>query len=704
MKKIFVFVFMISALGSFLLSCSKKDGFAPGSSLLTTISGSLQFTSATGGDFGAGSAGSIVEKTIEISPLDATTTLTNVTSTVTLPFKYKGGAYPGVGGTCKATISAACTIVLNFEPSSAGSFASALNFSYKVSGTSLTSQLTVNGSATLPPPTDLAIFGSNSIQTNQCVPYTVNTVITGNINSAVAADTTVTLAVNSGTGTFYSDVVCSVSTTTTVVANGQSTKTVYFKSATAPQTPTLVATSATYGSGTKVITVASSPTKLLVSSPAQSVVNDCRLVTISRLDTNNLEVASLSTTNINLSQNGSMQFFSDSGCATSIATTSIQSGTSNQMIYVMDPNVQSVLVTATDVAGSLTPSSKTINFVSTLQWWNTSFTQRVQITVDNKDQATTFTNQAVLVRLDSSIVAYSNINSDGSDIRFIAADHTTVYSHEIEKWDVNGYSYVWVKIPSVTASSEITLFMYFGNPSATSAEDASGTWSRYNSVWHLKEDPAGPAPQFADLGNAHRNGTASNSPTTTTGIIGNALNLTGVQDSFDVGNLAPVLGVTATLSFWINTSMVGNDTNYIAPGITGIEESGGVNDIFWGWIDASGFIAVTAGNGTGAKSLLRINDNVWRHIAISRNSANGAVAFYVNGVLNNVGTSGSGAITLAFSKFGLIPQSNGSLPREFNGRLDEIRIENTVLNSEQIKADFKFQNNSQLSFGQVEIY
>ncbi|MGZ3691130.1 MAG: DUF2341 domain-containing protein, partial [Pseudobdellovibrio sp.] len=575
------------------------------------------------------------------------------------------------------------------------------NFSY---GTSSSSTLALTGSATLPPPTDLAITGSNSVEKNQCVSYILNSVITGNINSAVSANTTVNLAINSGTGTFYSDIACSVSITSAVIAAGRSMQTVYFKSVTAPQTPTLVATSSGYGSGTKTITVANTPTQLLLSTPTQSLTNDCRLATVTRIDNNGLGVASLSTTNINLSQSGSMQFYSDSACTSAITTTSIASGTSNQSFYIMDASVEAITITAADAAASLTSDTNNISFVSTLQWWDASFTKRIQITVDNKDQATAFTNQAVLVRLDSSIVAYSNLNSDGSDLRFTASDHTTLLSYEIEKWNVNGYSYVWVKVPSIPASSEVTIFMYFGKTSATTAEDAANTWSRYNSVWHLKESPSAPAPQFKDVGTAGRNGTANNNPTSTTGIIGDALDLNGVQDSFDVGNLAPTLGVSATLSFWVNTSMTGNNTNYMAPGITGVEQSGGTNDIFWGWIDGSGYLAITAGNGTGAKSLLQINDNVWRHIAITRNSTTGSVAFYVNGVLNNSGTSGVGAITTAFSKFGVIPQTNGNPAADFNGKLDEVRIETGVLNAEQIKADFKFQNNSQLTFGQLETY
>lgn len=696
---------MVSIISLFLLtalSCAKQDGFAPGLPS-TLLSGSIEFTSSAAGQFDLAPAGSKIEKTLEIKSVDGVV-LSGVRSSVSLPFKYKGGAYPGVGGTCGVSISQACTVVLNFEPTAEGGFAKALNFSYEVSGVVLSSTLPLTGSAVLPPPTDLAIAGSKSVERNQCVSFIVNAIISGNINSPVVANTPVQLAVNSGSATFYSDMACSHVITSTVIAAGQFAQTVFLKSTTAPQTPTLVATSSGYGSGTKVITVASSPTQLLLASPAQAIVNECRLLTISRLDAGGLEVASLSTTTMNLSENGSMQYFSDSECSQAISSTTIPSGASNTLIYVMNTVAESILVSVSDAAAVLTASAKTIHFVSTLQWWNASFSKRIQITLDNKDQTASFSNQAVLVRLDSSVVAYSNMKADGSDIRFIGADHTTVYSHQIEKWDVNGYSYVWVKLPSIAASSDATLFMYFGNPAANAGEDALGTWSRYGSVWHLGESPDGVAPQFTDLGTGARHGTASNGPNSTTGIIGNAIDFNGALDSIDVGNLAPVLGATATLSFWVNTSMTGHDTNYVAPGVTGIELSGGTNDIFWGWIDASGHFGITAGDGVGAKSALKINDNVWRHVAISRNSTTGAVAFYVNGVLNSSSTSGIGIITQAFSKFGVIEKTAGGSPADFNGKLDEIRIEARVMTADQIKADFKFQNNSQLVFGQMEIY
>lgn len=685
-------------LFAFLSSCGKGGGHAPAS---IVESGSISFSIGSSYDFGATQAGQIVQATISVTHEGGPV---GVSPTIASPFRFKGGAYPGVGGTCASTITSNCSLVLNFEPTAAGNFSGNLNLSYTVGSSLLSVVLGLTGSATLPPPTDLLITGSNSVQTGQCVPFVLNSVVLPNINSPVAGNTTVNLNVNSGTGTYYSDIGCSIAVTSRVITAGQSSATVYFRSNTAPQTPTLVASASGLQSGTKVISVASAPTKLSILAPSQIQINDCRQVTISRLDNSNIPVASLSSTNINLATTGSALVYSDNSCGSAITSSVIGSGSSSVSVYVRNSVAQQFDFTASDQAASLSADTATINSVNTLNWWNTSYAKRIQITLDNSDQAVSFNNQAVLIRLNSGVAGYANFNADGSDLRFVADDHTTQLDHEIERWDVNGNSYVWVKIPNLPSAAAQTIFLYFGNTSASSSENASSLWTRYSSVWHLKESPAATAPQFLDSSASAKHGTATNNPTSVSGIIGNALGLNGNYDSIDVGSLNSTLGATSTLSFWINTSQVGSNTNYQAPGITGIEVNGGTNDIFWGWLDATGFIGVTAGDGVGAKSNLAINDNVWRHITISRNGANGAVRFYVNGVLNSSGTSGVGTISTTFSKFGVIPTSTGGAGYEFDGSLDEIRIINSVLTDDEVRADFKFQNNSNVNFGTLESY
>lgn len=698
MKKILFLITILMGYIGFVSGCGAKgEGFAPSS---IAEPGTLAFSTSSF-NFGAALAGQITQATVQV--LHTGGAVTVVSGGTNSPFRYKGGSFPGVGGTCSTTISSNCTLVVNFEPVSAGSFSANLSLTYTSLSLPSTINLSLSGSATLPSPTDLLITGSNSVQANQCVAFTVNSVVLPNINSPVATNTTVNLAVNSGTGTFFSNITCSSSLSSVVIPSGQSSVTVYFRSTTAPQTPTLVTSAASLQSGTKVISVTNAATQLAVTAPPQIQINSCRLVTVARLDASNLPVASLSSQNINVSASGSTQIFSNSSCTAQVSSATIASGSSSVSLYVRGSAVESVNFVASDPTATLSSATEPIQVVNTLNWWNTSYSKRIQITLDNSDQTVAFANQAVLVRLNSGIAGYSNFNSDGSDIRFTLDDHSTVLDHQIDSWNVNGNSYVWIRIPNVPSANTMTVFMYFGNNSASSGENIAPLWTRYSSVWHLQESAAGAAPQFRDSTAAAKNGTAQGGPVTATGIIGNALDLNGNNDVMDVGSLLGTLGGTATLSFWVKTAQTGNNTNFTAPGVTGIEQMGGVNDIFWGWIDASGFIGVTAGNGVGAKSNLAINDNVWRHISITRNASTGGVSFYVNGVLNNSGTSGSGLISTDFSKFGIIPSTAGG-GYEFDGTLDEIRIINSVLTADEVKAEFKFQNNSHVSFGSIETY
>jgi hypothetical protein len=57
---------------------------------------------------------------------------------------------------------------------------------------------------------------------------------------------------------------------------------------------------------------------------------------------------------------------------------------------------------------------------------------------------------------------------------------------------------LYVRIPSLSSLAATEICIYYGNPSAAEANDAD-TWNAdYGVVYHLKEDPAGTAPQAKD--------------------------------------------------------------------------------------------------------------------------------------------------------------------------------------------------------------
>jgi len=78
----------------------------------------------------------------------------------------------------------------------------------------------------------------------------------------------------------------------------------------------------------------------------------------------------------------------------------------------------------------------------------------------------------------------------GGDLRFADATGTNALAFEIEKWDTNGTSWVWVRVPEL-AGTNLAMWAYWGNAAGTNlpASSTNGTvWSaNHEVVFHLAE-------------------------------------------------------------------------------------------------------------------------------------------------------------------------------------------------------------------------
>lgn len=148
-------------------------------------------------------------------------------------------------------------------------------------------------------------------------------------------------------------------------------------------------------------------------------------------------------------------------------------------------------------------------------------------------------------------------------------------------------------------------------------------------------------------------------------------------------DMSSIFGDSGTVMFWIRTSQSGSNTVWLAPGIFGVEQNGGGNDIFWGHINAAGNIGITAGNGATAFTSSAINDNTWHHIAMTRNSTSGQVQIYLDGSFSSSATSETGLKTSAFQEIGVIGDTGGT-PTYFIGDLDDFLAFPFVMGQEQI--------------------
>ena len=168
------------------------------------------------------------------------------------------------------------------------------------------------------------------------------------------------------------------------------------------------------------------------------------------------------------------------------------------------------------------------------------------------------------------------------------------------------------------------------------------------------------------------------------GAICRAASFDGTNDYIDATGIDNYLRTTATVSFWLKTTQTGNNTMWVAPGILGNESAGDGNDIFWGYLDASGSIRFLKGNGASVGSSGPINDNSWYHVVFSWDSDSGQSHSYINGTRSQSAITETGDVTTSFSSIGRIQDSGGN--GHLNGQIDELLVFDEILTPEQISA------------------
>ncbi|MDZ7617981.1 MAG: DUF2341 domain-containing protein [Patescibacteria group bacterium] len=83
---------------------------------------------------------------------------------------------------------------------------------------------------------------------------------------------------------------------------------------------------------------------------------------------------------------------------------------------------------------------------------------------------------------------YAGFAPGGADLRFSDASGRAALSYEIERFDPNGNSYIWVKVPAVAGNTTTNIQAHWGMPSAASQSNAAAVFSNgYVGVWHLNE-------------------------------------------------------------------------------------------------------------------------------------------------------------------------------------------------------------------------
>jgi len=198
-------------------------------------------------------------------------------------------------------------------------------------------------------------------------------------------------------------------------------------------------------------------------------------------------------------------------------------------------------------------------------WYNSSWLYRKAITIDHNQVPSNQTNFPVLVSLPADSDLASKALSDANDILFTSSDGTTKLSHEIEKYTSStGELVAWVKIPTLSSSTDTTIYLYYGNASASNQQDAENVWdSNYVMVQHLNESPANTVAGHYDSTSHNNTGTpynfngTSTSTTSGTGKVDGADVFDGTDDYVDAGNDSSLAVTDAiTIEAWVNLNEI----------------------------------------------------------------------------------------------------------------------------------------------------
>jgi len=101
---------------------------------------------------------------------------------------------------------------------------------------------------------------------------------------------------------------------------------------------------------------------------------------------------------------------------------------------------------------------------------------KAQVTITNST-ATALVDYQVLLTLNTqSLVSAGKMQSDCDDMRFLDSDDQTQLSYWIESGANTASTKVWVKVPSIPASTTKTIYFYYGNATATAASSGTSTF------------------------------------------------------------------------------------------------------------------------------------------------------------------------------------------------------------------------------------
>ena len=340
----------------------------------------------------------------------------------------------------------------------------------------------------------------------------------------------------------------------------------------------------------------------------------------------------------------------------------------------------------------------TYSYKPTITVEDCTFHRYRKITIQASQVAADLTDFPVMIKLtgaDFQSIEDDVTDADGDDIIFRTSSHRVLLDHEIEVYDTtNDVLVAWVKVPSVSGSSNTDIYMYYGNDCITSStQNAAGVWSNsYEAVYHLHDD------YINSEGTSARDG-SNNGAVHTTGYTGQIAEGADFElddpDDVAISNWS-WSGSAITIQAWMKwESLPDNATLFDKSFGTGAQ------DYVWNLSKLKtgnkhrlrGYIKTgsTAASGTVQVSgTTDLNQDTWYFVILKYDGSN--IYLRYNNQADSSASQSGNLYTLSSPTIRIGNHANGG-DNPFDGIIDEVRVSSVARSDNWLNTEYNNQSN-----------
>jgi len=348
-------------------------------------------------------------------------------------------------------------------------------------------------------------------------------------------------------------------------------------------------------------------------------------------------------------------------------------------------------------------------------WYDNDWTHRTELTIINEGNSNTLTDYQVQLNIDTKIyINQSQMQADGDDIRFADSDGTTLMPYYVISGMNTNNTRIYVRVPSIPANNNKTIYMYYGNPAASAYQSFDNTFTKNSGFtnlagsWHFDEGADNTCSDGDDAcddsGNGN-NGIFNGAPvwqadegaqwdsrTDLEFSTGDHLYFDGTDDYIDTGNGSSMYqaGNHLAISAWIKPTVSGQVMPIMAQRLAAC----GTYPNWQFRINGDNKLYFYTSNGafgsTDYTSATTIDPNTWTHVVLVYDGV--YANFYKNGQLVDRSALNALINNNTSQNTYIGTETCGNF---FEGYMDEVKLYRTKLNASQVLGLYEHRKGSE---------